>query len=83
MKRRRRRRRKKRRRRRAHRDSHLAEDPLWDRSLDSLLQLLSTRAHQLHGDEHVSLQTGSMGNGVFTEHKLYNINNTLQNINYK
>lgn len=41
-----------------HCDSHLAQDALRNRTLDPLLQLLSTRAHQLHGDEDVGLRKG-------------------------
>lgn len=36
---------------------HLSENPLWDGALDSLLQLLSTRSHQLHGNEYIRLCT--------------------------
>lgn len=39
--------------RRHYRHCHLSKDSLWDRALDSLLQLLSTGSHQLHGDEYI------------------------------
>ena len=36
---------------------HLPEDALRHGALDSLLQLLSTRSHQLHGNEDIRLYT--------------------------
>lgn len=38
-----------------HCNSHLSKDSLWNRTLNSLLQLLCTRSHQLHCNEHISL----------------------------
>lgn len=39
-----------------HCDCHLSENPLRDGTLDSFLQLLSARSHQLHGDEYIRLR---------------------------
>ena len=50
--------------RETHCHGHLPQDVFWDGPLDPLLQLLSTRPHQLHGDEHVRLDGG--GEGTFS-----------------